>query len=252
MQCARDQPALVAGADQHRDVRAGERLALDRDLAARAKLQEADDLVGGRARDDGVHVLLREELVFLGAGVEPELQRSATFAGRDPQGIAAVPGRGHRTVFDLGRHERGGPREDRVHRLDEGGDGAPVALEMETLASRAPGREIGEYVRPAEPVDGLLRIAHHDEGARGCAPGPDGAACAPVLDPLVPFRLLFTGKVGLTRCFGVRRFTWPGTPHSGGVAFFRPAFAGHTGPGFTVDPAEDAGSGADRCPGTRQ
>ena len=41
---------------------------------------------------------------------------------------------------------------------------------MQPLAGGAPDREIGEHVGAPEPVDGLLRIAHHDEHARAFPP----------------------------------------------------------------------------------
>ena len=71
VQRAGHEPALLLRADQHRNVRPGERLALDHGLAARAKLQETSDLVGGRARDHGDHVSFGDEPVILPAGEEP-------------------------------------------------------------------------------------------------------------------------------------------------------------------------------------
>ena len=71
----RDQPALGAGADQHRDVRAGERFAADRGLAAHGPSQQARDLVRGRLRGDPARVLLRAMLSgFLRVRQEPEFE----------------------------------------------------------------------------------------------------------------------------------------------------------------------------------
>ena len=71
VQRAGHEPALLLRANQHRNIRTGERLALDRGLAARAEVQEADHLVGGRARDRGDHVSLGEEPIVVPAREKP-------------------------------------------------------------------------------------------------------------------------------------------------------------------------------------
>ena len=74
----RDPPALGAGADQHRDVRAGKRLAVDRGLAARGLSQQARDLVRGRLCGDPARVLLRAmPSAFLRVRQKPEFERGA-------------------------------------------------------------------------------------------------------------------------------------------------------------------------------
>ena len=89
----RDQPALGAGADQHRDVRAGKRFAADRGLAAHGPSQQARDLVRGRLRGDPARVLLRVMLSgFLRVRQEPEFEGCTVSATAGGGGSPAFPG----------------------------------------------------------------------------------------------------------------------------------------------------------------
>ena len=54
-------------------------------------------------------------------------------------------------------------REDGVHGGDERGFGTPVVIEREAVVHVLRGLEIGEYVRAAKAVDGLLRVADQEE-----------------------------------------------------------------------------------------
>ena len=117
---------------------------------------------------------------------------------------------------------------------------------MEPFTRAAPGREIGEYVCAPKPVDGLLRVAHHDERSRAQAPATYGRACAATLDPLARVRRIHAARPILPR--SVRsgappcRAREPVRHRPGGIGRLGPLRSrciGRPGPALAVDPAED-------------
>ena len=171
-------------AHQHGHVCAGERPFGEHGFPAAGAFQQTDDFVRGRVCDKGRDALLRAQFLAVRHALEePKFQRGAV-VGRDAKGGVAVPRRGYRAVLDFGRDERRGPVEQGVHRFDETGHRAPVAVEIQRLRCRTSRRDVREHVRAPEPVDRLLGIAHHDEGTapRGGGfrrgPGFGGAAAA--------------------------------------------------------------------------
>ena len=161
----RDEAALRPGADKHRHVRAGEGTALEDRPAVPREREQPRDLVRRRARREGRRPLLRPAPSIRSRGKEPEAE--GTFAGRslDPKRLALLPAGRHPRVRNRGHDERIGPGEDRVHRLDECGHRPPVAFQLVGGVRRVACPEVGEDVRPPEPVDGLLGIADDEEPA---------------------------------------------------------------------------------------
>ena len=163
----------------------------------------------------------------LGSGLPSSRRRSASTCQTTRPGGAPVASAGSARAakLDIREQERGRRRrEQRVDRPDQGRGGAVVVFERVAGFGRAGGPEVGEDVRPAEPVDGLLGVAD-----------PEQAACPTGRRPSRRWR------TGARRCPGTRPRARPGSAAAARRRVPSPAARSACGAGATAGRRRIAG-----------
>ena len=114
------------------------------------------------------------------ASPEPELERRLLLAFQCQRLRVGIPFRDRFPEPDALEYEAPqGCAEDLVHRGDQPRLGAPVLAEREAIAGVVRGFKVGEDIRSAEAIDGLLRVANQKEKGNAAR---EGAAKDRVLD----------------------------------------------------------------------
>ena len=164
--------ALGAGANQHGDVAAAQRLASDGGPPVGACFKQPGDFRGRAVGRNALHVALAGRVAATPFGLAPFSRVQAQQQGRalfvvDAQAAARIAGGLDRLEGEFMQQKGTLAREQGVHGLHEARRGAVVGAEAHwTLALALAHLQEREQVRATEAVDGLLGVADDGDALR--------------------------------------------------------------------------------------